>query len=634
MSAAAAAAKHKDPGGRALTSSGLSHGKVIVIFVGLLLGILMSALDQTIVSTALPTIASDLNGLQEISWIITTYLLAQTIVMPIYGKVGDIIGRKLSFQIAIVIFLAGSVLAGIAQSMEMLIAFRAVQGIGAGGLMIGAQTIIAEIVTPRERGKYMSVMGPMIGVATVLGPLLGGYLTEAVSWRWIFYINVPIGIGAMIVTGVVLKLPMQRRRPQVDYLGAMFMAGAVACLVLLLSWGGRRYGWLSPTIIGLAVGVLVLTPLFLWAERRAAEPVLPLRLFHDDVFRINAPLAFLIGIAMFGAVSYLPTFLQLSLGASATLSGVLLLPLMGGLMLAAVITGQLITRTGRYKIFPIIGAAFATVGMYLLSLMDADTSRTMSSLYMVVLGLGIGFIMPTLVLTVQNSVRREDMSTATAGINFFRQIGASFGTAVIGSLFVGRLATDLSARLPHSFTAKLGGHAEGVTHSQLQKFPPKIAHDFVISYAHALTPLYVYLVPIIAVGFVLAFFLKEKPLATAFARGSAANREPDGVASPTAVDTDTNTVGAGAGRRAEAEPSLSGSVRRADQPVAAATLTLTSADGTDVGGTRTAFDGSYRLITPGAGTYLLHTVDEAGRPEVAEVVIDGRPVIHNVQLTR
>ncbi|MGH3424958.1 MAG: MDR family MFS transporter, partial [Nocardioidaceae bacterium] len=428
---------HDDPG--PVPSEGLSRRRIIVIFLGLILGIMMAALDQTIVATAMPTIAGQLNGLDQISWIITAYLLAQTIAMPVYGKMGDFIGRERAFHLAIVIFLAGSVLAGIATSMGMLIAFRALQGIGAGGLMIGAQTIMAEIVTARERGKYMSIMGPMIGLSTVFGPLLGGYLTQHATWRWIFYINVPLGIAAMIVTAFALKLPKVERRPKIDYAGAVLMAGAVGCLMLVLTWGGRQYDWTSPTILLLAFGVLVLAPLWLFVESRAEEPILPLRLFRDEIFRVNVPLAFLIGIAMFGAVSYLPTYLQLSTGASATKSGLLMLPLMGGLLFAAVVTGQTISRTGRYKVFPLVGTALAACGVYLLSLMDATTGREASSAYMIVLGLGIGFIMPTLVLTVQNSVPVKDMGSATAGVNFFRQLGASFGTALIGSLFVGRL---------------------------------------------------------------------------------------------------------------------------------------------------------------------------------------------------
>lgn len=521
----------------------LSRGRLITIFIGLILGILMAALDQTIVATALPTIAADLNALQSISWIITTYLLAQTIAMPLYGKVGDIIGRKPAFHLAIAIFLVGSVVAGVAQSMDWLIVSRAVQGVGAGGLMIGAQTIMAEIVSARERGKYMSVMGPMIGVATVLGPLLGGYLTQHVSWRWIFYINVPIGIAAFLVTAFALHLPKVKHRASIDYWGVLLMSGTVTCLVLLLNWGGTKYDWLSPTILSLGAGVIVLLPLWLFAESRAKEPLLPLRLFRDGVFRINAPLAFMIGVAMFGAVSYLPTYLQLSLDATATKSGLLMLPLMGGLMFAAVITGQAISRTGRYKPFPIVGSALASVGLYLLSLMDASTTRGESSLYMVVLGLGIGFVMPTLVLTVQNSVQSRDVNSATANVNFFRQIGASFGTALIGSLFTSRLADNLSSDLPASMQSKLsegGGSAGGMTTEKLDTLPDPIANIFVHSYADALTPLYAYFVPLLVLAFILTWFLPEKKLATSLGKNSTMddNNNADG---DSGADSDSGT---------------------------------------------------------------------------------------------
>jgi EmrB/QacA subfamily drug resistance transporter len=653
-------------GEKRLTSTGIPRGRIIVIFVGLLLGILMSALDQTIVSTALPHIASDLSGFQQITWIITAYLLAQTIVMPVYGKVGDFIGRKRAFQLAIVIFLAGSVVAGLSQSMGMLIAMRAVQGVGAGGLMIGAQTIIAEIVSARERGKYMSIMGPMIGVATVLGPLLGGFLTTSVSWRWIFYINVPIGIAALVVTAVVLKLPDRRHRPKVDFWGITFIGGAAASLVLLLTWGGRQYAWDSPTIIGLMIAAAVLVVGFVWAERRAAEPIMPLRLFRDNAFRMNSILAFLIGLALFGAVSYLPTYLQISLGATATMSGILMLPLMGGLMLAAITTGQLMTRTGRYKIFPIVGAALGSVGMYLLSLMGADTPRGVSSIYMIVLGLGIGFIMPTLVLTVQNSVSQKDMGSATAGVNFFRQIGGSFGTAIIGSLFIGRLTTNLSQNLPASFAAKLGDHAQGVTTNVLEKFPPQIAHDYVVSYADALTPLYAYLAPVILVGFVLAWFIKEKPLASAQSAGAPAEEPARPAQDRSAVDggapstgrTETSSTlvrvlnslharsggeraGDGdAGWRgpdasADGQPAVAGNVYRADRSAAQARVALLDLGGKRLEGSHTASDGSYRLTLPGPGTYLLAvlpTRDRGERPVAELVTADGDAVWRNVHL--
>lgn len=676
-----------------MSESGIPRKRLIVIFVGLILGILMAALDQTIVATALPHIASDLNGLDEISWIITTYLLGQTISMPLYGKVGDFIGRRNAFHLAIAIFLAGSVVAGLAQSMGMLIACRAVQGIGAGGLMIGAQTIMAEIVSARERGKYMSVMGPMIGVATVLGPLLGGFLTQHVTWRWIFYINVPVGIAAFIVTAIVLKLPKaQQQSREVDYKGAALMALGVAALVLMLSWGGTRYDWVSLPIFILIAGAVVFIPLWLLVERRAAQPILPLHLFRDGVFRVNTMLAFMVGLAMFGAVSYLPIYLQLSLGATATKSGLLMLPLMGGLMFSAVITGQTISRTGRYKPFPIIGAGVAAVGMYLLSWMDASTTRGESSLYMVVLGLGLGLIMPTLILTTQNSVAKKDMSTATAGVNFFRQIGAAFGTALLGSLFTSRLSDNLADRLPpqarHAMGGSGGGSAQGITTQQLDKLPPDIAHIFVTSYADALTPLYKYFAPLLLLAFVLAWFLPEKRLATVLGRGG--NDEPlqqqpqqstlvpagsNGSAQVPDLKTTLTRVlnvledlsgqnGRGDGRagtdgrgrfrtydvpappapgNGHGEPNgsstggpiVTGNVYRHDRSPAPAALTLTDFRGQELDRARTNAEGTYELRSPGEGTYLLVCTpdDDSGHDPAAKLVTaaDGS-VTHDIEL--
>ncbi|MGH3098175.1 MAG: MFS transporter [Streptosporangiales bacterium] len=690
------------PAGPRLSENGIPRKRLIVIFIGLILGILMAALDQTIVATALPHIAADLNGLDEISWIITTYLLGQTISMPLYGKVGDFIGRRNAFHLAIAIFLAGSIVAGLAQSMGMLIACRAVQGIGAGGLMIGAQTIMADIVSARERGKYMSVMGPMIGVATVLGPLLGGFLTQHVSWRWIFYINVPVGIAAFVVTAAVLKLSKpQHQKTKVDYKGAAFMALGVAALVLMLNWGGTRYDWVSLPIFALIAGAVVFIPLWLLVERRAEQPILPLRLFRDGVFRVNTIMAFMVGIAMFGAVSYLPTYLQLSLGASATKSGILMLPLMGGLMFSAVITGQTISRTGRYKPFPIIGAGIASVGMYLLSLLDASTTRGESSLYMVVLGLGLGFIMPTLILTTQNSVAKRDMATATANVNFFRQIGAAFGVALIGSLFTSRLTDQLAQNLPPGASQAMGGDgkAQGLTTQIVDKLPPDIAHAVVVSYADALTPLYKYLAPLLLVAFIVAWFLPEKRLATVLGRGGGDDSEQlqdqpqhstlvpaqangsahapelrdtlarvldilqdlsgrdgrgDGRAGTdgrgrfvtydaSAPPADGNGNGDGHGEQNGngnghahvGGPLVTGSVYRHDRSPAPAALTLTDFQGQQLDRARTNAEGTYRLRSPGEGTYLLVcTPDgESGHEPAAKLVnaVDGS-VTHDIQL--
>ncbi|MGH3319500.1 MAG: DHA2 family efflux MFS transporter permease subunit [Streptosporangiaceae bacterium] len=639
--------------------------RLLLIFLGLILGILMAALDQTIVSTAMPTIAGQLHGLNQISWLITAYLLAQTISMPLYGKFGDIVGRKRLFHFAILLFLAGSVLSGIAQTMNMLIVFRAIQGLGAGGLMVGAQSIMAEIVSARRRGRYMSIMGPMIGLATVFGPLLGGYLTQHITWRYIFYINLPIGAAALVVTALTLKLPEVRRRPKIDFAGAGLLAGAVASLVLLIDWGGTKYAWTDPITIGLIVGIVVCGVAWWFAERRAAEPVLPLHLFRNRTFAVNAVLAVMVGLGMFGAVAYLPTYLQLVLGVSATRSGLLLLPMMGGLMVAAITTGQLMSRTGHYKFFPLIGTPLAAAGMYLLSTMGVDTTRAQSSVFMIVLGLGIGFIMPVLVLTVQNAVHRDDLGTATAGINFFRQIGGSAGTAVIGTLFTSRLAGQLQQHLPPQLASRAAQHAQGITPEKLQQLPPRLAHGIVAAFAGALPPVYIYLVPVLAAAFIVAWFLKEVPLATSMGGAPAPSRGrpagPDSAAEPESpaggpasrplpevLDEVLVTLRALGAR--DDHPSVAGWRRRdggpngstatvrqpmtpngsgqdgpatvarppvADGPVIAgrvyghgqrpveAVLALTDLEGRQLDRTRTGADGAYRLCSGTDGTYLL-----------------------------
>ncbi|MGH9044258.1 MAG: MDR family MFS transporter [Acidimicrobiales bacterium] len=493
---------------------GLGRRRILVIFSGLILAILLSALDQTVVATALPTIAGDLHGLTQLSWVITAYLLASTVTIPIYGKIGDLFGRKNVLIFSILLFLCGSIISGLSQTMLELIIFRAIQGLGAGGIMIGAQAIIGEVVSARDRGRYMSIMMPLLGIATIVGPLLGGFLTQHASWRWIFYINMPLGAIALTVIGVGLKLPRVHRQTMIDYWGAALLAAGVCCLVLLTSLGGTTYGWGSAPIALLGAGAVVLLAGFIHQERRVREPVMPLRLFTNPIFVVCTALGFAVGFAMIGAVSYLPTFLQLVDGASATNSGILLLPLVGGLMAASITTGQVMSKTGRYKIFPIMGTGVASLGMFLLSTMGPSTTSFSSSVFMVVLGLGLGMILPVITLAVQNSVKFEDLGVGTSGVNFFRQIGGSVGVALAGTLFSTRLASELAKHLPPSLASRGLSHASGLTPAALHHLPPTIRHDFVVSFANALPPVFLYFTPLLVAAFAVAWLMKEKPLST------------------------------------------------------------------------------------------------------------------------
>lgn len=636
------------------TPAPVSPRRLRLVVAGLMLTLLLAALGQTVIATALPEIAGELHGPGTMSWAVTSYLLASAIGLPLYGKLGDLFGRKPVFLFALLVFTVGSALAGWSRTMDELAVFRAVQGVGGGGLIIGVQAIIADVVPPRARGRSMGLIAAAFGLASAAGPLIGGFCADHATWRWCFSLNVPLGVLTFLVIACVLKLPRPTRRAKPDLAGALLLAAFSTCLVLLASWGGTTYAWDSRVVLGLGAGALGTALLFLAVEYFATEPLIPLRLFRDSIFHVTVLTGAAVGLALFGAASYLPAFLQRGDGATATESGLLMLPLTGGIVIASLVSGRLISRTGHHKVFPVLGCAPAAVGMWLLSRWQQDTEWEVYSLGTALLGLGIGFVLPVLVLAVQRSVRTTDLGAATGATHYVRQIGGSVGAALFAILLADRLARRLGDRLPASGQLP---DPESLTPQLVRALPASLRDSPVAAYADALPRIFLYFVPVLVLGLVLAFFLKGKPLVSHASPAPQAAPSPQmpygDPADPAAVPqaraaTDPNAVNsrdsgspytrahrhATTGHTAVmAGVPVCGTVQHHDGSIVPrAALTLIDVAGRQIGRGATGEDGRYALSTPGAGSYVLIASAGGHQPQAVTVTVGERPVELDVVL--
>ncbi|MGE0057671.1 MAG: MDR family MFS transporter [Dehalococcoidia bacterium] len=494
------------------TAPTLTHRQIQIVFGSLMLGMLLAALDQTVLATALPTIVGEFSGIDHLSWVITSYLLTSTATVPLYGKLSDLYGRKLLFQISIVTFVIGSMLSGAAQSLDQLIIFRGLQGIGAGGIMTLAMAIVGDILPPRERGRYMGYFGIVFASSSIMGPLLGGLFVDHLSWRWVFYINVPLGVLSVFVASKVLKMKPAKRKVQIDFLGAGLIAAAVSCILLATTWGGNEHAWDSPTIVGLFGGGVLLFALFVLQESRAPEPILPLSLFRNRVFSTGNSITMIVGITMFGATAFLPLYMQVVKGVSATESGLHMLPMSFGAVTMSWFSGRMITQTGRYKIFPIVGTSLLAAGMFMMSRIGENTSFLLISVQLAMLGCGMGLMMQVVVLAIQNAVDYKDMGAATASTGFFRSMGGAFGVAIFGAVLTNRLNHFLPKYLTPEELASVDTSQLRASPEVLRSLPADIHSGVIEAFAHSIDTIFLVAAPLALVALLMAIRLPELPL--------------------------------------------------------------------------------------------------------------------------